>query len=110
MADSKQVIQRDETQDMWVFEDGGDCLGVVEYEGRINDDGEVLFEEGDRYVRFVDLDDAQKLLQLADAALEALRDYVEFLRPGAECRECAAASQVAAFDAYQKAKDNHVER
>lgn len=33
------TIDRDESQDMWVFEDGGDCLGVTEYNGQDNEDG-----------------------------------------------------------------------
>jgi hypothetical protein len=52
---------RDESQDMWVFEDGGDCLGVREYDTRLDDHGELIEPEGERYVRFADLEELKAL-------------------------------------------------
>jgi hypothetical protein len=49
------MSERDTTQDMWVFEDGGDCLGVYEWV-----DGDAHEEEGERYVPASQLEAVEK--------------------------------------------------
>lgn len=53
-------LLRDESQDMWIFEDGGDCLGVTEYSHYLErtEKDEGAFQEGERYVRYSDLEAA----------------------------------------------------
>lgn len=70
-------VPRDETQDMWVFEDGGDSIGAVEYNGQDKDRDE--YEEGERYVRFADLEDA--LRRVAQPIESPPREYWRLLGP-----------------------------
>jgi hypothetical protein len=64
-------MSRDESQDMWVFEDGGDCLGVREFvEG-----DEYQESEGERYIRFADFEDLKAAgNELAKLAFECCRN------------------------------------
>ena len=68
--------QRDETQDMWIWEDGGDCLGVCEYSERMTDDGdEIGSPEAERYVPFSHLEAFAAVAKAAGEFVDATDDY-----------------------------------